>query len=164
MTRLKVYYDWGIIAIDYEPPNAARVERKTHITCVGSEHCSEHCLFRTSVPNTVSEPLWRSLWSLYKVFISSPPRGGGASPSLPSGSFWRPYKDFIKTFKGAQRQCSEQMFGTDSVRNRPLANPLEAPLRAPWRVSWPQGPSSGQQLDCRAPLKGLYKSLRTKNH
>ena len=23
---------------------------------VGSEHCSEHCLFRTSVPNTVSEP------------------------------------------------------------------------------------------------------------
>ena len=24
---------------------------------VGSEHCSDHCLFRTSVPNTVSEPL-----------------------------------------------------------------------------------------------------------
>ena len=23
---------------------------------VGSEHCSEHCLFRTSVPNTGSEP------------------------------------------------------------------------------------------------------------
>ena len=90
---------------------------KSLISCAGSEHCSEHCLFRTSVPNTVSETLWRSLWSLYKVFRSSPPRGGRARPSLPSGSFWRPYKDFIKTFKGAQRQCSEQMFGTDSVRN-----------------------------------------------
>ena len=40
---------------------------RSGFNCVGSEHCSEHCLFRTSVPNTVSEPLWRSLWSLYSV-------------------------------------------------------------------------------------------------
>ena len=50
------------------------------ISCVGSEHCSEHCLFRTSVPNTVSEPLWRSLWSLYKVFNKLPPKGGRGKP------------------------------------------------------------------------------------
>ena len=28
---------------------------KSRITCVGSQHCSEHCLFRTSVLNRCSE-------------------------------------------------------------------------------------------------------------
>ena len=43
----------------------ARVSYKTLISCVGSEHCSEHCLFRTSVPNVLEE-VW--FWFL-KVFL-----------------------------------------------------------------------------------------------
>ena len=48
--------------------------------CVGSEHCSEHCLFQTSVPNIcLRAPLkvfMKSLYGLQKL----PPRGGRGKP------------------------------------------------------------------------------------
>ena len=73
---------------------------KSLISCVGSEHCSEHCLFRTSVPNTVSEP------------PPGPPEPQKDHQNHPSGG-----SGGLGGGSGGPGGCSETVFGTD-VRNR----------------------------------------------
>ena len=103
---------------------------------VGSKHCSEHCLFRTSVPNTVSEP--HEGPPEPPPGPPEPPPGPPESPPGPSEPpqkaappWGAPYmygSDGPGGGSGGPGGGSETVFGTD-VRNRQCSEQCSEPTK-----------------------------------